>query len=173
MRFIPTREHGVIDYLVGVLLIFAPSIFGFQNGGPEDRIPVVLGVITILYSLFTRYELGLFKVIPFKTHLALDFVSGVFLAISLGIRFRGACIGTPRPGRCLGNRSSADDTSDSCRRDASHVGKNSRVIGHAVIILSSRKDETQPDSTASGCLARQPECGRACSDACPLFTSTA
>lgn len=82
MRFIPTRVHGVLDYLVGVLLIFAPRIFGFQNGGPEDRIPVFLGVITILYSIFTRYELGLFKIIPFKTHLVLDFVSGVFLAIS-------------------------------------------------------------------------------------------
>jgi hypothetical protein len=82
MRFIPTRVHGILDYLVGVLLIFAPRIFGFQNGGPEDRIPVILGVITLIYSLLTRYELGLFKVIPFKGHLTLDFLSGVFLAIS-------------------------------------------------------------------------------------------
>lgn len=82
MRFIPTRVHGILDYVVGVLLIFAPRIFGFQNGGPEDRIPVILGVITLIYSLLTRYELGLFKVIPFKVHLTLDFLSGVFLAIS-------------------------------------------------------------------------------------------
>jgi hypothetical protein len=82
MRFIPTRVHGVLDYLVGVLLIFAPRIFGFQNGGPEDRIPVILGVITIVYSLLTRYDLGAFKLIPFRVHLMLDFISGVFLVIS-------------------------------------------------------------------------------------------
>ena len=82
MRFIPTHVHGVLDYVVGVLLILAPRILGFQNGGPEDRIPVILGVATLIYSLLTRYELGLFKVIPFRVHLGIDFVSGVFLAIS-------------------------------------------------------------------------------------------
>jgi uncharacterized membrane protein len=82
MRFISTRVHGVLDYVAGVLLIFAPRIFGFQSGGPEDRIPVILGAILLIYSLLTRYELGLFKVIPFKGHLTLDFLSGVFLAIS-------------------------------------------------------------------------------------------
>jgi hypothetical protein len=82
MRFIPTKIHGVLDYVVGLLLIFAPRILGFQNGGPEDRIPVFLGVATLIYSLLTRYELGVFKVIPFKAHLTLDFLSGVFLAIS-------------------------------------------------------------------------------------------
>src|SRR5688500_17971330 len=82
MRFIPTRVHGILDYVVGVLLIFAPRILGFQNGGPEDRIPVILGIATLIYSLLTRYELGLIKVIPFRVHLTLDFLSGVFLAIS-------------------------------------------------------------------------------------------
>ena len=43
MRFIHSRVHGVLDYVVGTLLIFAPRIFGFQNGDPEDRIPVILG----------------------------------------------------------------------------------------------------------------------------------
>jgi hypothetical protein len=82
MRFIPSRVHGILDYVVGVLLIFAPRILGFQNGGPEDRIPVILGIATLIYSLLTRYELGLIKVIPFRVHLTLDFLSGVFLAIS-------------------------------------------------------------------------------------------
>ena len=82
MRFIPTRVHGMLDYIVGILLILAPRIFGFQNGGPEDRIPVTLGVLALIYSLLTRYELGLFKLIPFRIHLSLDFLSGVFLAVS-------------------------------------------------------------------------------------------
>jgi len=82
VRFIPTHVHGALDYFVGVLLIFAPQIFGFQNGRAEDRILVILGVITLVYSLCTRYELGLFHLIRFRTHLAFDFVSGVVLTIS-------------------------------------------------------------------------------------------
>ena len=82
MKIIPTRIHGMLDYIVGLLLIFAPRIFGFQNGGPEDRIPVTLGVLTLIYSLLTRYEMGLFKLIPFRVHLTIDFLSGVFLAVS-------------------------------------------------------------------------------------------
>jgi hypothetical protein len=82
MKIIPTRVHGMLDYIVGLLLIFAPRIFGFQNGGPEDRIPVTLGVLTLIYSLLTRYEMGLFKLIPFRVHLTIDFLSGVFLAVS-------------------------------------------------------------------------------------------
>lgn len=72
----------MLDYIVGILLILAPRLFGFQNGGPEDRIPVMLGVLALIYSLLTRYELGLFKLIPFRVHLTLDFLSGVFLAVS-------------------------------------------------------------------------------------------
>jgi len=35
MRFIPTKVHGILDYVVGVALIAAPWLFGFANvGGP-------------------------------------------------------------------------------------------------------------------------------------------
>lgn len=44
--------------------------------------PVGLGVGTLLYSMMTRYELGVIKLIPFKTHLLLDLLSGIFLAAS-------------------------------------------------------------------------------------------
>lgn len=82
MRFIPTRIHGMLDYIVGVLLIFAPRIFNFENTGVASQLPVFLGVATIVYSLLTRYELGLVKVIPFKAHLTIDFLSGVLLLVS-------------------------------------------------------------------------------------------
>jgi hypothetical protein len=82
MRFISTRVHGMLDYVVGVLLILLPRLFGFQTGGYDEKIPVILGVAAIVYSLITRYELGLFKVLPFKLHLTFDFLSGVLLALS-------------------------------------------------------------------------------------------
>lgn len=82
MRFIPSRVHGMLDYIVGLVLILSPRLFGFQMGGAEERIPVLLGVAALIYSLLTRYELGLFKVLPFRTHLTLDLVSGIILAVS-------------------------------------------------------------------------------------------
>lgn len=82
MRFIPTAVHGVLDYLVGILLIVAPWVLGFASNGPDTTVPVVLGVVVILYSFATRYELGVLKVIPMPAHLWLDGLGGAFLAIS-------------------------------------------------------------------------------------------
>ena len=82
MRFIPTRVHGVLDYLVGVLLIAAPWLLNFNRGGAETWVPVVLGVGALVYSLFTNYELGVVRRIPMGTHLGLDLASGLLLAVS-------------------------------------------------------------------------------------------
>ncbi len=82
MRFIDTKTHGYLDYLVGVLLILAPWILGFNRGGAETWVPVILGASAILYSLITDYELGVSPQISMRTHLTLDLISGIFLALS-------------------------------------------------------------------------------------------
>ena len=82
MRFIPTRAHGFLDYLMGALLIVAPWLFGFAAGGAETWVPVVLGVGALLYSLLTDYELGAAKVLSMSAHLWLDVLSGSLLAVS-------------------------------------------------------------------------------------------
>jgi hypothetical protein len=79
---IPTRIHGVIDYLVGLLLIAAPFLLGFADGTAAQWVPMILGAGAILYSLMTNYELGLVKVIPMPVHLGLDIGSGALLAVS-------------------------------------------------------------------------------------------
>jgi hypothetical protein len=82
MNRIPTRVHGVLDYAVGLLLVAAPWLFGFARNGAETWTPVALGAGAIGYSLLTRYELGLIRVIPMTGHLALDAGSGLLLAAS-------------------------------------------------------------------------------------------
>jgi hypothetical protein len=82
MRFIPTQVHGFMDYLMGVLLIAAPWLFGFAAGGAETWLPVILGAGVILYSIFTDYELGLVRSIGMGTHLGLDIAGGLLLAVS-------------------------------------------------------------------------------------------
>jgi hypothetical protein len=82
MRFISTKVHGVLDYLVGILLIASPWLFDFARGGAETWVPVILGAAAVVYSLMTDYELGLWRRIPMSSHLALDLWSGIILAAS-------------------------------------------------------------------------------------------
>jgi hypothetical protein len=83
IRFLPTRVHGALDYLVGLALILAPTIFQFADvGGTAVLIPRVLGVVLIVYSLLTRYEWGVVKLISMPYHLVIDFLAALFLALS-------------------------------------------------------------------------------------------
>ena len=82
MRFISTKAHGVIDYLVGIILIAAPWLLGFADNTAATYIPVALGVMALLYSLCTAYELGVIKLLSMPAHLAIDLLSGILLAAS-------------------------------------------------------------------------------------------
>lgn len=82
MKFITTRAHGILDYLVGVILVATPWMLRFDSNGPATSVMTTLGVSTILYSIITDYELGVIKLLPMKTHLVLDALGGLLLATS-------------------------------------------------------------------------------------------
>lgn len=82
MRFIPTKVHGIMDYLMGLVLIASPWIFNFHRGGAETYVPVILGAGVILYSILTNYEMGVVKKLSMPAHLGMDLIGGIFLAIS-------------------------------------------------------------------------------------------
>ena len=82
MRFIPTKFHAPIDYIVGAALIAAPWIFQFSEHTAATVIPIVLGFGLIGYSLVTNYELGVWKIAPMAVHNLIDIVAGAFLAVS-------------------------------------------------------------------------------------------
>ena len=85
IRFVPTRVHGVFDYIGSVGLISAPFVFGFFSvGGIAVILPMVLGFGLLVYSLLTRYELGIpaVKFIPMPYHLIFDFVAAALLAVA-------------------------------------------------------------------------------------------
>jgi len=82
MKIISTKTHGILDYLLGIILIASPWIFGFADGSAAQWVPVILGIAALVYSLMTNYEFGVFKTISMKTHLTLDMISGVLLAVS-------------------------------------------------------------------------------------------
>ena len=82
MRFIPTKFHAPLDYIVGAALIAAPWILQFSEHTAATIVPVVLGIGLIAYSLFTNYELGVWKVAPMAVHNLIDIVAGAVLALS-------------------------------------------------------------------------------------------
>jgi hypothetical protein len=82
MRFIPTKVHAPLDYIVGVVLIAAPWIFQFSDNTAATVIPILLGIGLIAYSLFTDYELGIWRVFPMSVHNLYDIGAGAFLAAS-------------------------------------------------------------------------------------------
>lgn len=75
---ISTKTHGIIDYLMGALLILLPFIIESPEGA-ANWLPVLLGAGTIIYSLVTDYELGVAHIISVKVHLGIDIAAGLLL----------------------------------------------------------------------------------------------
>ena len=82
MRFLPTRLHGVVDYVWGLALLASPWVLSFADVPAAKWIAIVFGIGAILYSLVTAYELGLVPLLPMRLHLMLDGLAGFVLAIT-------------------------------------------------------------------------------------------
>lgn len=83
MKFISPRAHSVIGFIVGVALLFAPSIFGFSDlGGVAVWLPRVLGVIVILSELTVRGSFSGMGFVPMRMHIGTDVLMGLLLALS-------------------------------------------------------------------------------------------
>lgn len=79
MRFISTKIHGILDYVMGFALVM-PWILRYE--GVAAVTASLLGVTLLVYSFMTDYELGGIKVISMPAHLVIDALSGIFLAAS-------------------------------------------------------------------------------------------
>ena len=82
MKLISTKVHTVIGLIVGVVLLFAPKIFGFDDNAAAATVPIVVGIFIILNELITTSPFSPLKLVPMKIHIVLDVVTGLFLAIS-------------------------------------------------------------------------------------------
>ena len=82
MRFVPTRVHGIADWLMGALLVALPCLLGLDRSGPEAWVPMTLGAAALLVTFFTDHELGVVRRIPMPAHLAVDGAAGALLAAS-------------------------------------------------------------------------------------------
>lgn len=80
MRFIPTRVHGVLDYVHGATLLAAPELLRTKDEPRATLVSRLAGGGATVSTLMTDFELGAVKAIPVPAHLMLDAVSGALLA---------------------------------------------------------------------------------------------
>jgi hypothetical protein len=79
MQFISTKYHAVLDYIIGTALICTPWIFYKWDNSLPMWVLSFAGIWLISYSLVTRYEYSLLKIIPMPFHLTLDMALGMGL----------------------------------------------------------------------------------------------
>jgi hypothetical protein len=80
IRPVSTKAHGILDYLSVGTLLALPRMMGWSAN--VTRLLTFAALGTLVYSLTTRYEFSITKLLPMKTHLLLDAMSGVMLGSS-------------------------------------------------------------------------------------------
>lgn len=93
MRRLPTKWHGLLDYLVSALVIALPFLAGWQSGARWWF--VALGCLGVGYSLITDYEWGAVRLLPMPMHLILDAAFGVAMLMLAATLDLGASAWAP------------------------------------------------------------------------------
>jgi hypothetical protein len=78
MQVISTRTHGILDYLTAGAALLVPRLLGCNRKFTDAMTMLAVGKLG--YSMMTRHELGLVKLIPMKVHLAMDTIGGATMA---------------------------------------------------------------------------------------------
>jgi hypothetical protein len=93
MRILGPVSHGVIDYLMVILIAAGPTFAGFS--GRQAVFCYLLAAVHLLVTIITRSPLGVTKTLPLPLHGAIEIVVAVLLVIlpwlanfSAGVRSR-------------------------------------------------------------------------------------
>jgi len=83
MKFVTRKIHAFLDYPVAVALMALPFLLGLGDSSPlAVPLSVGTGIAAFLLTLLTDHELGVFRVIPYKGHLAVDALVGIVFVIA-------------------------------------------------------------------------------------------
>lgn len=69
---ITRAQHGAIDWAYVPAVAAAPSLAKFSGDSTPARLARIVSGTALASTLFTRFEAGLVRIIPFKVHLGLD-----------------------------------------------------------------------------------------------------
>jgi len=90
-RFVTQKIHAYLDYPVAFALMTLPFLLGLGATNPIAMwLSVATGVAAFVLTLLTDHETGVFRVLPYSFHLAVDgAVAIAFLAAPLLFGFKG------------------------------------------------------------------------------------
>ncbi|MGZ7042855.1 MAG: hypothetical protein ACXVH7_13770 [Thermoanaerobaculia bacterium] len=78
-RWIGAVPHGVIDYLMVIILAVGPGVAGFQ--GRQAALCYMLAAIHFGLTILTRFPLGILKHVGFPVHGAIEFIIGLLMIV--------------------------------------------------------------------------------------------
>ncbi len=85
-RFVTKTMHAFLDYPVAFSLMAAPSLLHLGSSHPLALwLAVGTGVAAFILTLFTDHKLGVFRVLPYRVHLAVDFLVAVVFLLAPSI----------------------------------------------------------------------------------------
>jgi VIT1/CCC1 family predicted Fe2+/Mn2+ transporter len=76
----PLAVHGLIEYGIGVLLIFSSSLLSYDDDTAK-AVSILLGAAVLVITALSDMPTALLRRIPLGTHILLDFVIGVLLIV--------------------------------------------------------------------------------------------
>ena len=90
-RFVTKTVHAYLDYPVAIGLIALPFVLGLGASNPlAIYLSVATGIAAFALTLLTDHHLGVFRVLPYWFHVAVDRLVGlVFVAAPFVFGFTG------------------------------------------------------------------------------------
>jgi hypothetical protein len=76
---IPRIVHGVWEYAVGVFLVAAPFLLGYDDVNMPLGISIATGVIVLVLASITQGPTGLVQQLPVSAHVTFDLLLAIFL----------------------------------------------------------------------------------------------
>ena len=91
MKLVTKKIHAYLDYPVAIALIALPFVLGLGNSNPLALpLSVATGIAAFILTLLTDHQLGVYPIIPYKGHLAVDALVGiVFILAPFVFSFQG------------------------------------------------------------------------------------
>lgn len=90
-RFVTKSMHAFLDYPVALALLLGPFLLDLGSSHALALwLSVGTGIAAFVLTMFTDHKLGVFRVLPYRFHLAVDAIVGaVFLLAPVVFGFAG------------------------------------------------------------------------------------
>ncbi len=83
LRVITRKIHAYLDYPVALALMVLPFVLQLGSSNPAALwLSVATGFAALILTVLTDHELGVFRVLPYSFHVAVDALVGVVFVIT-------------------------------------------------------------------------------------------